>query len=94
MNDAAIALARALKGAVIGGKARAFIQKWRDSGLVLDSELKLKNHTVVAYMTAVAHADNGAGNGRQTKDIFRGDMTRQHAAATGGLGKQREQLLV
>ena len=42
---------------------------------------------------AVAHADNGAGNGRQTKDIFRDDMTRQHAVATGGLGKQREQLL-
>lgn len=94
MNDAAIALARALKGAAIGGKARAFIQKWRDSGLALDSELKLKNHTVVAYTMAVAHADNGAGNGRQTKDIFCDDMTRQHAVATGGLGKQREQLLV
>ena len=45
-------------------------------------------------MTAVAHTDNGAGNGRLIKDIFCGDMTRLHAVVTGDLGKQREQLLV
>ena len=42
VNDAAIARARALKGVAIAFKTRVFIQKRRDSGLVLGSKIKLK----------------------------------------------------
>ena len=74
VDDALVSRAFSLERIAVALKARVSVEERRDGRVVLGRKFEPEDLAVIGNVAAVAHADDGAGDARASRDVLGRDV--------------------